>query len=216
MNTYQQLPAEAFSALAPFLILYIALLLVLLLGWVVNYIFRGIGVSTLAKKQGLPAPFLAWIPYARTYLCGQLAGDIPFGKRTMRRPGLWLLFLPMACSILLAIVMVLYFVSIFITTLSAAGLPDAQVGSTILSLLVVWIIILTVVSLATSVATSWVMLLVYTNIFKKYCPENTALTHAILSTFVPLYGCIYLFILGTRVNAAPPTSYIPPILPDQE
>ncbi len=37
------------------------------------YLMRGIGLSKIAKKLGVKHRFLAWIPYARTYLLGKCA-----------------------------------------------------------------------------------------------------------------------------------------------
>lgn len=197
MNSMYQVPSDDMAVMAPILFLYTVILLVMILVWILNYILHGISVYSLAKKQGLPAPFLAWIPYARTYLCGQLAGEISLGKRTLRHPGLWLLFIPIICSALLVIALTLYFVSLFVALIYSGGASDS-----VYSLLVFWIVILCMVSLINTVATSWISILVYTNIFKKYGSENMALTHAILSTFVPLYSSIYLFMLSRRVTAA--------------
>ncbi len=216
MNLYEVLPAEDAAILAPMLGFYGILLLLVCFSWLINYLFRGFGMYTLAKKQNTASPWMAWVPYVRTYLNGQLAGEIKLGKKTMRHTGLWFLFLPMACPLLFFIVLIIYFVSIVFTSISLVNLPEAQIISAVFTMLFAWVAIIMVLSVAISVVTAWITILVHHNIYKKYRSENVALTHAILSAFVPLYGSIYLFILSRRAEAVPSQPYFPPILPDQE
>jgi hypothetical protein len=64
------------NALAGFLAAYLALVIVLFLVGVASYILGSVGMYRLASRQGLANPWMAWLPYANTYLLGALADDI--------------------------------------------------------------------------------------------------------------------------------------------
>ena len=89
MGFYSEIPYEEFgyydtpsthevggSILTGILMFYLIILLVGLTVAVVNYIFRGIGMyNNMAKREGMDYPWLAFVPFARTYLQGEL-GEI--------------------------------------------------------------------------------------------------------------------------------------------
>ncbi len=210
MHMYTDIPSSDERIVATLFVFYAILLFGAALFWLVGYLFQGMGAYTLAKKQNLPSPFLAWIPYARTYLFGELAGVIPVGKRKMRSPGLWLLFLPMVLSVLLVGVVIAYMVSLFVTTFSVMHASEEEILAAMFGVILLWIAVLSVFSLITQALTFWITLLVRTNVYKKYTEENLALTHAILSLFIPLYAPIYLFVLSRK---ATPAAYEPVYVP---
>ena len=59
-----------------------------------SYILKGVGMYTMAKRQGMDYAWLAFIPFARTYLHGELAGSIRLKNKSIQNPGIWLLALP--------------------------------------------------------------------------------------------------------------------------
>lgn len=84
MEFYSELPYEDFSyyntpsthevggsILTGILMFYLIILLVGLTVAVVNYIFRGIGMYNMAKEEGMDYPWLAFVPFARTYASGR-------------------------------------------------------------------------------------------------------------------------------------------------
>lgn len=185
-------------------IFYAALIIGVLLFWFLGYLFQAMGTYTLAKKQKHPSPFLAYIPYVRTYLLGELAGEIQIGKKKMRSPGLWLLLLPMLLSVLLTAVVIAYIGSLFITSFSVMHASEEEIMLTVLGVIFVWIAVLAVVSVVTQTLTYWITLLIRINIYKKYIEENLALTHGIFSLFIPLYAPIFLFILSRKAPYSEP------------
>jgi len=215
MNMYTDIPTSDERVAVTVFIFYGILLLGALLFWLAGYLFQAMGTYTLAKKQNLPSPFLAFIPYARTYLLGELAGEINIGKRKMRSPGLWLLLLPILLSLLLAAVIIAYIVSIFITSFSMMHKTEEEIFLAVFGVILLWVVVLVVVSIAVQTVTYWITLLVRVNIFKKYTEENLALTHGILSLFIPLYAPIYLFILSRKAPEKSPEPIIPAFLPEE-
>ena len=212
MNIYSTAPSADERITATILILYGILLLGVGLVWLAGYIFQTLGTYTLAKKQNLASPYLAWIPYARTYLLGLLCGELTIGKRKMRSPGLWLLLLPLLLSALLTCVVIAYIVSLFITTFSLSVMfpSEEEMIAAVFGLIILWIVILAVVSVIVQAVTYWITLLVRVNIYKKYTEDNMALTHGVLSLFIPLYAPIYLFVLSRK---APQMTPVSPTLP---
>ena len=112
MEFYSELPYEDFSyyntpsthevggsILTGILMFYLIILLVGLTVAVVNYIFRGIGMYNMAKREGMDYPWLAFVPFARTYLQGELGGTVHLKNKQIKNPGIWLIVLPIISSI---------------------------------------------------------------------------------------------------------------------
>ena len=60
-----------------------------------DYIFKSIGLHRIAGRLGEQNPWLAWIPFARTYLHGKIAGSLDLGNRKVKNLGIWLLVVPL-------------------------------------------------------------------------------------------------------------------------
>ena len=56
------------------LLIYLIVLLVWGLVSLAGYILKGIGMYTIAKRRGMDYPWLAYVPFARAYLQGELGG----------------------------------------------------------------------------------------------------------------------------------------------
>ncbi len=58
--------------------------------YVVLYAFKAVGLWTMAKKQGKNRLlWCAFVPFASTYLVGELAGELKFGKTKIKHVGLY-------------------------------------------------------------------------------------------------------------------------------
>jgi len=60
---------------AIFMIIYFAIIGLSLLMSVAIYVFNSIGLMTIAKNRGITHPWMAWIPFANSYLFGKLSDD---------------------------------------------------------------------------------------------------------------------------------------------
>lgn len=71
--------------------------LVVLILTIVLYIFQSIGLYGIAKKRGIPAPGLAWVPMLNMYMLGKIADRVRLGcgaaKSCLRK---WILGLSIA------------------------------------------------------------------------------------------------------------------------
>ena len=57
--------------------------------YLILLVFGGIGLSKLAKKQGLKHRWMAFLPFFNTYYAGKLAGETQFFGQKMKRVGLY-------------------------------------------------------------------------------------------------------------------------------
>ena len=53
---------------------------------IVKYVFKSIALYRLAQRTGNANPWMAWVPFARSYLQGDLAGSMPLKKRRLQSP----------------------------------------------------------------------------------------------------------------------------------
>lgn len=190
-----------------FLLVYFLIVGGMLIAALASYILRGIGMYTLGRKRGLNNPWLAFIPYARTYFQGELCGTLTFKNHKLPSPGIWLIVFPVISSIGAGILMLLLW-SGFI--MNAIGMYDVfnysydvsymigQLFSFGDGLLVVVLIGLYVLSVGTAIAQKTLLVLVNQQIFGRHTDKNYAIMHAVFGVFVPLYTSIYFFIIRNR------------------
>ena len=168
-----------------------------------SYILKGVGMYTMAKRQGMDYAWLAFIPFARTYLHGELAGSIRLKNKSIQNPGIWLLALPFLYG---AVYSLLYGMVWFIGMGSLTRLAFNGVlsyGRTDLSGgavmgIVVMVLILSVVSLAYTAVYKSFSVLVNHQILERFTTKNMSIAHAVLCTLVPLYESICFFVMRNR------------------
>ena len=95
--------SSGLAALAAiFAALGIVLVFLAIIG-IVLYIFDSIGRYTMAKNKGLNSPWMAWIPYFREYLLGDIIGDkVAFGTFIIPYAKMILVVGPIVISVLSA------------------------------------------------------------------------------------------------------------------
>ncbi len=191
------------SAFAAVLSIYMIIIMVALLFFIVEYIFRGIGLYTIGKRMGKSAPWLAFIPFARTYFHGDLAGTIPLKKRSVKSPGVWNLVLPIISGIVVSILYFIFFFILGFGVFSSAsysygyGYNPGLGGGSVLAMVLV--LILMVVFLVAYQAVYGVLTaLINFQIYGRFTTRNMAIAHAVLSSIVPLYESFCLFVLRNR------------------
>ncbi len=188
------------TTLIGIMMICLIILLVCAIFGLISYILRGIGMYTMAKRQGMEYAWLAFIPFARTYLHGELAGTISLKQKSIRNPGIWLLALPFlysaVSSLLSGIVWFVCFGSLskmFQYAYMPYGRTDISVGS------IMGIIILLIISIVISTGYTAVYktfeVLVNHQILERFTSKNMSVAHAVLCTLVPLYESICFFVM---------------------
>jgi len=84
---YLQSNSKTFNANGVFLIIggYGIFLFVQL---ILLYVFKSLGLSAMAKKKGIKTWYLAFVPFANTYLAGQVAGETRIFNTKIKNIGL--------------------------------------------------------------------------------------------------------------------------------
>ena len=77
--------------------------------YLILLVFGGIGLSKLAKKQGLKHRWMAFLPFLNTYYAGKLAGETQFFGQKMKRVGLYamiseILYVGLQLFVLIAVI----------------------------------------------------------------------------------------------------------------
>jgi len=182
--------------IAILLIFYLFLFIV----WVVDYVIRGIALSTIASRMGKDLPWLAWIPYARTYLHGDLAGSITLKKKTITQPGIWLIVIPLAGGI---VFLIWYFVFIFATAMSMVWNQDFianpnHVPTGMIMSIIISSVLMVLAMMVYQAIYYGLKVLVNNKIFGQFTTSNMAIVHSVLVIFIPMYETICLFVMRNK------------------
>lgn len=155
---------------------------------------------TIAKRIGIDYAWLAFVPFARTYLHGELAGSILLKKKNIQNPGVWLLALPFlygaVYSILYTILWFMGFGAIMKMD-SYDYMPYNFSTGTITGILVVFLILMAV-SIAYAAFYKAFEVLVNHQILERFTSKNMSIVHGILCTIIPMYESICFFVMRNR------------------
>lgn len=161
-----------------------------------SYIFRSIGLYTIGKRMGKDYPWLAFIPFARNYFHGELAGEITLKNTTIKNPGIWNLTLPIIESALLGIF--IFFIAIiggFSAASVAAGMGSVGIGLSLIIWMYIFLIMFAIVMSAARIVLS---VLINRQIFGRFTCGNMAVVHSVLSITIPLYEAFCLFVMRNK------------------
>lgn len=204
------------AAISMFFTVYLIALTVMLIFALVSYIFHSVGLYTIGKRLGKQYPWLAFIPFARDYFQGDLAGEITLKNRKIRNPGIWNLVLPIVGNVFSSIFMVL------VMLVGSIGIMAAgAAGAGIMLILIFFMYILGIILLiAVSVVRCVLLALINKQIFERFTTDNMALVHSVASRFIPLYEAFCFFAMrdkdfreGKGPVLTPPPAPVPPVHP---
>lgn len=189
----QGMPDSVFNAVLAIVMIVAAVGLMIKLA---AYIIHSYGLYRIADRLGVKHPWLAFLPYARDYLYGEVSGDIPLKKKTIKKPGIWKLLLPVAAG---AILPILYFVPGFLLGLGAtlAETVGAVGGSLVLSAVALFVF-MGVCYLLYLAVYKVLCVLIDIQIYSRFTTGNMPVVHAVLSAVVPLYGAVCMMVMCGR------------------
>ena len=169
--------------------------------WIALFVLQGVGIYTMATKQGFKKRGLAFVPFANLWYIGKLAGECHFFGQRMKRAGMY----AMIAQILVAVVSILTIAAeqylwmtqgapkiatdyeyYYWTGLSGFALHVARffdVSGYVLPIFQLFVEIFLVV--------------VMMGLCKKYAPKNYTLL-GLLVLFVPVSRFIIIFVLRKR------------------
>ena len=180
------------AAVAVFFTIYLLILTVALIFALTSYIFHSIGLYMIGKRMGRQYPWLAFIPVARDYFQGELAGEIVLKNKTIKNPGIWNLVLPIIGSTLFGIFM------IFSVIAGSIAVAAGGAVTIILTLVIMMYIFSVIILAAVNVARIVLLVLINKQILAKFTSDNMALVHSVASQFVPLYEALCFFIMRDK------------------
>ena len=171
---------------------------------VVTYVFRSIGVYSIARRRGLNNPWFAWVPVVNRYLLGSLSDQYQYvvkGKDKSKRK--WLLALSIAQLVLYAVIAVMGIGVIWKVVGDAmAGFSQAKLFQMALRSamrLLVAVFPLMTVSAVLAVIRYIALYDVYTSVD----PKNSVL-YTVLSVFFHVTEPFFLFFNRKRDDGMPP------------
>ena len=208
------------SVFAALMSIYLIIFMVALIFWIVEYVFFAIGLYTIAKRMGRNYPWLAFIPFARKYLHGELAGTIELKTRKIKNPGVWKLVLPIIAGAAFSLFMIILVVALGIGTFMAVGSYGYGISGGTIMLAVVLLLIAAVVSVLYQAVYKVLCVLINIQIYDRFTTHNMGIVHAVLSAVVPLYEAFCLFVMrhkefnpGMEPKLTPPPAPLPPVYP---
>ena len=182
---YSATPSYGSDALFAGLAVFVILLYILLIGVsVASYVLNALALQRIAKRRQIRNPFLAWIPFASSYLLGSIADeyDAKNGKNHKWRKNL------LIASIAPVVLFILFYISMI---LFAFSIPYGEMGALSLILYIFAILLFVVLSLVATLQTIFNGICMY-KIFESIVPEKT-IKYLILYLVVPLAGPLCLF-----------------------
>lgn len=179
------------------LLIYLIVLLVWGLVELTGYILKGIGMYTIAKRRGMDYPWLAYVPFARAYLQGELGGEIVLKDKKIQNPGIWLLALPFIHGALFFVFyIILWAVGIGAAISAMNSYSGPGVGS-IIALLVVGVLFIGVMVVYSGIY-KVLQILVDHQILERFTSKNMSIAHGVLSALIPLYEPICFFVMRNK------------------
>lgn len=158
------------------LIMVIAIIGIMLLLSIAVYVLQAVALYKMANKLGHQYPWMAWIPYANTYLLFTLPDKklkvLAFNKEVDRSTGFWIwLALNLGGTVIQGIVSVIPVIGTFIATL----LPFAIL-----------------------VANIFITYAMYKDLYEMFVDESQATPFAIVSIIVPITSVVFLLIASSK------------------
>lgn len=186
------------SSIMWILMIYLLVIVVWAIFALAAYILKGIGMYTMAKREGMENPWLAFVPFARTYLQGELGGSITFKEKTMKNPGIWLLALPfIGAAVCLVFYIALYAVGMGALFRSISN-NYFTVGVGTITVLIVVLILFVVYAVVYQAVYMTFRVLVNHQIFGRYTSKTMSVVHGVLCVLIPLYEPICFFVMRNK------------------
>ena len=208
------------SVFAAFMSIYLIIFMVALIFWIVEYVFFAIGLYTIAKRMGKNYPWLAFIPFARKYLHGELAGTIELKAKKIKNPGIWKLVLPIISGAVFSFFMIIIMIAFGIGTFMGMSAYGYGVSGGTILLAVVLLLIMAVAAVLYQAAYRVLCVLVDVRIYERFTTHNMGIAHAVISALIPLYEACCLFAMrnkefnpGMEPELPLPPAPLPPVYP---
>ena len=206
MNYYNYSYGTGLDSSSSMETMILAVYSVFILVWAVislaSYVLRGIGFYTIAKEHGDENAWMAFVPFARKYQQGELAGNITLNKKRIQKTGIWFLVLPIAWGIVSYLIGMIFGVSmigkVVRYVMSSYGNYNFDVED-IMGILVAFLIVYVLAALIYKAIYTVLLTLIDVAILNRYTEGNMPLVHGVLCALFPLYESICVFVISRRI-----------------
>ena len=141
---------------------------------------------------------MAFIPFARDYFQGELAGPIRLKNKEIRNPGIWNLVLPIIFSAVTGVLTTVMIVGTVMGLLAADTMWSAgALAGTVMSLIMFYVALI-VFSVVYSAVYMVLKILINRQIFAAFTTDNMSVVHAVLSSVIPLYEAFCTFVFRNK------------------
>ena len=184
---YQYHPERAGEMFAVvFASLWLAIMIGMLVFMLGSYLLHSFGLYTIAKRMGKKDAWMAFVPFAR------------LKNTTIKNPGLWKLLFPIIYSGAIGIYVLVLVFGIGMTLAgSAVNQNVTGAGMSVLAFFFMYFVVI-IVSILFGAVQIALNVLVNKQIYENFAEGNMPVIHAVLSSLVPLYEAICLFIMRKR------------------
>lgn len=199
--------------------IYLLLIIAVIIVGLAGYILHSVGMYRIGQRMGKSYPWLAFIPFARKYFQGELAGAIQLKTREIKNPGIWNLIVPIIADAVFGTLFGIFIVLLIAGTIIAGTTGNAGLMTGGLFGIFLFYLILVVILVIYSAVYMVLKVLINIQIYEKFTTRNMAVVHAVLSQVIPLYEAICYFVMRNRVfdtGAEPQQRMEDPQVPPEE
>lgn len=156
---------------------------------IANYVMTALGLQKIATRRQIPNPWMAWLPYARSWLIGNIADEYD-GRNGFRRKWRVVLLTLSLITVGMAVIMyVVLFAGIFATAFKITY-SNTFVSSDVIGFFIAIYVTVILLSLV-AVAQSFCQAICIYKIFESTVPEKSV-KYLLFYLLVPLGGAICL------------------------
>ena len=218
-NTSEQITDEMMAVFYPIFIFALIIYAVLFIYIFIDYLIKAVAIMKLSKARGLKNGWFGFLPYLRDYQLGSIAGEIQFGGKRIKNPGIWLIIMPFIYSFIISIGMVIMMVPYIAAMLNLGDDPaPEQIVLPVMILLVSSLIFSLIVIIAQVILYLFRGLTLH-KIFSQHNEDQKPVFYLIIALFVPMAESIILFKHGKKpllekykpgsAETPPPVRYTP-------
>lgn len=184
--------------LRSFIMMYMFFIIVMMIAGIALYVLKSAGLYRMAKKRGMENAWAAWIPYARTYYQGEIAGTVEIGKKSLSHPGIWMLVIPLVSGVIFAMVYAVALIIGIAIGISGNVMDGSQAAvfmtGAFPGFLIFAVLVITLIGIVITAADGILRVFVNRKIYSQMTCESMALFHAAAGLFIPGYEAICIFV----------------------
>ena len=172
--------------------------------YLVCLVMGGLGLYVMAERAGVKHSWLGFLPFANTYYAGKVAGETSFFGRTIRRSGLYAMIAEIvycALEVCALITRILLCNPAYYETTYTGNVQTVALDISRIPVSMQWMVNGSTWFMALALAVNLVMLLflciVYTGLFRKYCPGR-AFILTVISILLPIRAFVLFAIRNKK------------------